>query len=94
VRRVTVRVVGGPAGDDISLAIGRDEQRFPLTPGQAGEASFTPGPGFPYYDTFVHVLRIRSRSGGAAPPVATGQEPRTLGSFVSIALETDRRPRL
>jgi len=23
--------------------------------------------------------------------VAAGQEPRTLGSFVSIALETDRR---
>ena len=90
---MTVRVVGGPAGDDVSLRIGRDEQRFQLTPGQVGEASFTPGPGFPYYDTFVHVVRMRSRRGGSGPPVVAGQEPRTLGSFVSIALETDRRPR-
>jgi hypothetical protein len=87
VKRVTVRVVGGPAGDDISLRIGRDEQRFQLAPGQAGEATFTPGPGFPYYDTFVHVVRMRSRRG------APGADGRTLGSFVFIALETNRRPR-
>lgn len=93
VKRVTVRVVAGPAGDDVSLRIGLDEQRFQLTPGQAGEASFTPGPGFPYYDTFVHVVRLRSRHGAPGPPVAAGQDPRTLGSFVSIALDTNRRPR-
>ena len=92
VNRVTLRVVGGPAGDDVSLEIGRDQQRFQLTAGQVGEASFAPGPGFPYYDTFVHVVRLRSRRGGSAPPGAEGQEPRRLGSFVSIAIETDRRP--
>jgi len=93
VKRVTLRVVGGPAGDDVSLGIGLDRQRFQLAPGQVGEASFTPGRGFPYYDTFVHVVRMRSRRGGSSPPVAAGQEERTLGSFVSIALETDRRGR-
>jgi hypothetical protein len=80
-------VIAGPAGDDVSLRMGRDEQRFQLTAGQAGEARFTPGPGFPYYDTFVHVVRMRSRRGAA------GADGRTVGSFVSIALETDRRPR-
>ena len=87
VRRVTVRVSGGPAGDDVGVEMGLDHQRFQLTPGQVGEASFTPGPGFPYYDTFVHVLRLRSGRG------APGPDGRSLGSFVSIALETDRRPR-
>ena len=86
VKRVTVRVVGGPAGDDVSFGIGLDHQRFQLTPGQVGEAAFTPGRGFEYYDTFVNVVRLRSRRGAA------GADGRTLGSFVSIALETDRRP--
>ena len=87
VSRVTVRVVAGPAGDDVSLRIGLDSQRFQLEPGQAGEATFTPGKGFPYYDTFVHVADLRSRRG------ATAADGRMLGSFVSIALETNRRPR-
>jgi hypothetical protein len=87
VKKVTVRVVAGPAGDDVSIGIGVDTQRFQLAPGQAGEAAFEVGPGFPYYDTFVKVLRLRSRRGA---PDAAG---RTLGSFVSIALETNRRPR-
>ena len=87
VKRVTLRVVGGPAGDDVSMRIGVDAQRFQLKPGQVGEATFTPGAGFPYYDTFVHIVRMRSRRG------ATGEDGRTLGSFVSISLETNRRPR-
>jgi hypothetical protein len=87
VKRVTVRVVGGPTGDDVSMEMGLDEQRFQLGPGQVGEASFTPGPGFPYYDTFVNVVRLRSRRGAA------GADGRALGSFVSISLETNRRPR-
>jgi len=85
VKRVTMRVVAGPAGDDVSMRMGVDDQRFQLAPGQVGEASFTPGPGFPYYDTFVHVARMRSRRGAASG------DGRTLGAFVSIALETDRR---
>jgi hypothetical protein len=93
VKRLTVRVVGGPAGDDVSLRIGLDQQRFQLAPGQVGEATFTPGPGFPYYDTFVHVIRMRSGRGGPGPAVTAGQEPRTLGSFVSILLEVNRRGR-
>jgi hypothetical protein len=86
VKRVTVRVVAGPAGDDVSVRMGLDDQRFQLAAGQAGEASFTPGRGFPYYDTFVHVARMRSRRGAM-------EEGRNLGSFVSITLETNRRPR-
>ncbi len=87
VKRVTVRVVGGPAGDDVSVGIGLDQQRFQLTAGQVGEATFETRPGFPYYDTFVHVLRLRSRRG------APDEHGRTLGAFVSIALETEKRPR-
>ena len=50
--------------------------------------TFEPGAGFPYYDTFLTAVRFRSDRGQAA-----AGEPRARGSFVSIALEVDRRPK-
>ena len=47
-----------------------------------------PGAGFPYYDSFLHVVRIRSRTGRTAG----GSDPRFLGAFVEIALDAERRP--
>jgi glycosyl transferase family 87 len=91
VRTVTARVTGGPAGDDVSVAMGGERKRLTVAPGETREASFAPGPGFPYYDTFVHLVRIRSHRGGPEPDPAV-PERRTLGAFVSFALETDRRP--
>jgi len=59
-------------------------ERFSLTipPGETAEASFEPGRGFVYKDSFVHVLRFRSTGSMAQ-----------RGIFVSIALDVDPRPR-
>jgi hypothetical protein len=85
VRSMRVRVTGGPAGDAVTER-GRD---VTVGPAETGEVEMTPGAPFVYKDSFVYVIRLRSRR--AAPePGGTG---RTLGSFVRIDLEVDRRPR-
>jgi hypothetical protein len=92
VRMVTVRATGGPAGDEVEIRVGGARERLVVGPGETREASFAVAGGFPYYDTFVHVLRLESGRAGAESNPAV-PERRTLGAFVSIALETDRRPR-
>jgi hypothetical protein len=89
VRQMTAQVTAGPAGDDVTIRVGGREERLSLGPGETRDVRFQPGVGFPYYDTFLHVVRLRSgRAGPEGPPGG-----RSLGSFVSIALEVDRRPR-
>ena len=46
----------------------------------------TPDAGFPYYDSFLHVIALRSRSGASR-----GQTPASCGAFVEIAT-AERRP--
>jgi hypothetical protein len=89
VREMTVAVTGGPAGDDATVRVGGREERISVGPGETRSVRFQPPPGFPYYDTFLHVVRLQSGRTGAEP--APGGRP--LGSFVSIALEVNRRPR-
>jgi hypothetical protein len=90
VREMTVEVTGGPAGDDVTVRVGGRDERVSVGPGETRAVRFQPPPGFPYYDTFLHVVRLRStRVGGEGPP---GDRP--LGSFMTIALEVDARPRL
>jgi hypothetical protein len=84
VRVIHVQVTGGPAGDVAMVRVGRDERTMTLAANQTAEASFEAGAGFPYYDTFLHVLRFRSTR--AAP-----LDERLVGSFVRIGLEVDRR---
>jgi hypothetical protein len=92
VRRLRLMVTGGPVGDTVTVAIGGRELTVEAPAGRGAEATLEPpSPGFPYKDTFVHVLRFRSQR-GAVPPPATG-EARRLGAFVQIRLEVDRRPR-
>jgi len=43
--------------------------------------------GFPYYDTRLHVLRFRSRTGRRAG----ASDPRFLGAFLEIELQAERR---
>ncbi len=43
--------------------------------------------GFPYYDTLLHVVSFRSRTGRTAG----ASDPRFLGAFVEIALDAERR---
>lgn len=90
VRRLTVSVAGGPAGDRVTITLAGRAQTLELGPGQEGQAVFEPGPGFPYYDTFLHVVRFRSERAG---PLPGSMPPRSAGGFVTLALEVDRRPR-
>ena len=64
------------------------EQRAELAVDETRELVFEPGAGFPYYDTFVTVMRFRSERGQS---ILGDLRPR--GAFVAIALEVDRRPR-
>ena len=88
VRRMRVRVTGGPVGDRVTVRICGMEQRAELAAGETRELVFEPGAGFPYYDTFVTVLRFQSERGQSMPG-----DLRPRGAFVSIALEVDRRIR-
>ena len=76
VRQVVLDATGGPAGDRLTCRLGSETATLDLSPGASGQATFTPPRGFPYYETFLYVLRCRSTSGGAGPN----------GSFVSLKL--------
>jgi hypothetical protein len=87
VKRMRVRVTAGPGGDEVSVGVGGSSERVLLGPGQSRELQLEPGPAFQYKDTFVYALEWRSRTGAPEP----GGE-RSVGSFVAIALEVNRRP--
>ena len=76
VRQVVLDAAGGPAGDRLSCQLGGESATLNLRPGAHATASFAPPRGFPYYETYLYVLRCRSTSGGAGPN----------GSFVSLKL--------
>jgi len=78
VRRIHVHARGGPAGDPVTVRVCGREQRLELSGADAREVVFEPGAGFPYYDSFLTVMRLAPRSPG--------------DTFVWITLETDRRP--
>jgi hypothetical protein len=81
VRRVVLRFTGGPFGDVVSVRRGWSSERLSVGPGQSREVALTVGRGVRYYDTFLHVLHLRSRRGA---PLADG---RPVGAFVEIRLE-------
>jgi hypothetical protein len=88
VRTMRVRVTGGPVGDRVTVKVCGEAQTVEVGAGETREVTFTPGAGFPYYDTFINVVRVASDRGQSSPGSL-----RPLGAFVSIALEVDRRPR-
>jgi hypothetical protein len=83
VRKLHVRVEPGQGALDVCV----DGECRELSPeaGAPAEASFEPPRGLLYYDTFLHVLELRSR---AAP---RGGDPD--GPGVSLALEVEPRSR-
>jgi hypothetical protein len=80
VDRVVVRVTGGPLGDSVTARLGWHSGRVTVGPGQIGEITLPAGRGVRYYDTYLHVLRFRSRRGAR---LADG---RAVGTFVAVRL--------
>jgi hypothetical protein len=92
IRVMTVRVTGGPLGDEVRLATGGASQTVSVAARETREIVFRPPRGFPYKDTFVHVLETRSRRGGVVS--GPSGDARLLGAFVQITLEVvPREPR-
>jgi hypothetical protein len=80
VERVVVRLTGGPLGDTVDLRLGWHRQRVRLGPGERRDVELAAGRGIPYYDTYVHVLHLRSHRGGRMP------DGRVMGAFVEPRL--------
>jgi hypothetical protein len=85
VQRMRIAVTGGPAGDDVAVTAGGRTKDVSVGPAESTTVEFDTGPGFAWYDTFVHVLRFRSTRGG--PPGRSD----SLGAFVHIDLEVNSR---
>lgn len=85
VERMRITLVGGPVGDDLVIDAGATPARSRLGPGQSETVVLEVPAPFVYKDTFVYVLRLRSTSGGV-----TTQDPRSLGTFASVALDVRR----
>lgn len=81
VERVVVRLYGGPLGDQLDVRLGWRGERLRIGPGQTREVELVAGRGVPYYDTYLYVLRLRSRRGAALAdgrPVSAFVEPRLV----------------
>ena len=88
VRRMRFRITGGPGGDVVSLGYGAGGEMAVRAAETRELVVEAPGAGFPYYDSFLHVVSLQSRTGRTAG----GSDPRFLGAFVEIALDAERRP--
>jgi hypothetical protein len=81
VDRIVLRLTGGPLGDTVDVRLGWHGERVRLSPGQSRDVELRAGRGLPYYDTYLHVLRLRSRRGAALPDgriVSAFAEPRLV----------------
>lgn len=85
--RLTVHATAGSRGDELEASVGGASGRRRLAPGETWTWTTEPPPGFPYYDTLLHLVELRSRAAAAA-----AQEPEA-GTFVRITLETRKRQR-
>ncbi len=80
VERIVLRLTGGPLGDTVDVRLGWHRARVRLGPGERREVELRAGRGVPYYDTYLHVLELRSHRGA---PLADG---RRVGAFVEPRL--------
>jgi hypothetical protein len=87
VRSMRVTVIAGPAGDEVTATIGGRTETLRAGPGESATAAFETGPGYQWYDSFLHVLHFRSARGAPLP-----SSDRSVGAFVRIELDVDRRP--
>lgn len=81
-RRIRFKITAGPAGDILTVRLGRSREQLVLKALQTREVAFEAGPGLGYYQTRVYALRLESRYGAAS-----GGDQRPLGSFVRLVLD-------
>ncbi len=81
VREIVLRLTGGPLGDVVSVRRGWSSRRIAVGPGQTRDLAVPVGRGLRYYDTYLHVLHLRSRRGAPLP------DGRAVGAFVEIRLD-------
>jgi DNA-binding transcriptional LysR family regulator len=88
--RIRLVVTAGPAGDIVTVRLGRERHRLVLPPLRTREIVFDePRPAVGYYGTSLYLLRLGSRYGGP-----TERDKRTLGSFVYVEVaEPPAKPR-
>jgi hypothetical protein len=77
---IELRLTGGPIGDTVDVRLGWHRERVRLSPGQSRDVELRAGRGLPYYDTYLHVLHLRSQRGAALP------DGRVVSTFVSPRL--------
>jgi hypothetical protein len=80
VDRIVVRLTGGPLGDTVDVRLGWHRERVRLGPGERRDVELRAGRGLPYYDTYLHVLQLRSRRGAGL------SDGRQVGTFVEPRL--------
>jgi hypothetical protein len=83
VRRVKVRLLGGPGGDRVEVRVGARSVRLALTAREERTLELDLGAGVLYHGDRLHVIRFRSADG----VVVDGPRPRRLGTFVQLALD-------
>jgi hypothetical protein len=82
-KAIRVVVTTGPAGDIVTVRLGRQRERVVLQPLKTTELRLVPsGAPVGYYGTALYPLRFGSRYGAPRE-----QDRRRLGSFVRIVLE-------
>ncbi len=77
VKRVFLRLHAGPPGDEVEARLGPGTAVASLGPGQTAEVALEAGRGLRYYDTYLHVLQLRSRAASAEDD----------GTFMEIRLQ-------
>jgi len=81
-------VTAGPAGEILTVRLGRERHRLVLRPLQSGEVVLeNPSALLGYYGTALYRLRLSSRYGGEPDG-----DRRNLGSFVRIILAEEPPP--
>jgi hypothetical protein len=79
---IAFTLTGGAAGDEVRVDTGAEAQSARVAAGETRQLRLRPGSAFPYKETSVYVLRLRSTRGDAA----------ARATFVTLALEVEPRP--
>jgi len=89
VRRMRFELGGGPGGDRVGIRLGNASETLLVPDHRERELVLDAPQGFPFYGSFVYIVRLSSALGAREPDSA---DVRLLGGFVHISLEIEKRP--